>query len=206
MKIVLSNLFAPANETISCSNIPWRWPPCQTRNRAIMRKCNIFEMLPNWLSITKIMVLTYKTIEYLLKRSSANLVKFFIGNRSSTEQWTGVLSTITQDVFFRFARGLGGVHFRAGSLIKPFDSKRSSRLRQIISLRTPLGCLQFHSLQTSWEMKRLLLSGCDSIIRLTVAIFCLVTDRLRYVMTDSIPDTINHQALERKIFLKKICG
>ena len=130
----------------------------------------------------------------------------FIGNRSSTEQWTGVLSTITQDVFFRFARGLGGVHFRAGSLIKPFDSKRSSRLRQIISLRTPLDCLQFHSLQTSWEMKRLLLSGCDSIIRLTVAIFCLVTDRLRYVMTDSIPDTINHQALERKIFLKKICG
>jgi len=55
-------------------------------------------------------------------------------------------------------------------------------------------------------MKRLLLSGCDSIILLTVAISCLVTDRLRYVMIVSIPDTINHQELERKSFLKKTYG
>jgi hypothetical protein len=32
-------------------------------------------MLSNWLGITKIMVLTYKSIEYLLKTSSANLFK-----------------------------------------------------------------------------------------------------------------------------------
>ena len=32
-------------------------------------------MLSNWLSITKIMVLAYKTIEYLLKTSPANLFK-----------------------------------------------------------------------------------------------------------------------------------
>ncbi len=113
---------------------------------------------------------------------------------------------ITLDGLFRFARGLAGVNFRAGSLIKPFDSKRRSRLRQTISLRTPLVCLQSHSLQTSCEMKRLLLSGCDSIILLTVAISFRVTDRLRYVMIVSIPDTINHQELERKLFLKKTYG
>ena len=39
-----------------------------------------------------------------------------------------------------------------------------------------------------------------------VAISCLVTDRLRYVMIVSIPDTITHQELERKLFLKKIYG
>ena len=32
-------------------------------------------MLSNWLGITKIVVLAYKTIEYLLKTSSANLFK-----------------------------------------------------------------------------------------------------------------------------------
>ena len=36
-----------------------------------------------------------------------------------------------------------------------------------------------------------------------VAISFLVTDRLRYVMIVSIPDTINHQELERNLFLKK---
>ena len=55
-------------------------------------------------------------------------------------------------------------------------------------------------------MKRLLLSGCDSIILLMVAISCLVTDRLRYVMIVSIPDTIDHQELERKLFPKKTYG
>ena len=39
-----------------------------------------------------------------------------------------------------------------------------------------------------------------------VAISFLVTDRLRYVMIVSIPDTINHQELERKLFLKKTYG
>ena len=39
-----------------------------------------------------------------------------------------------------------------------------------------------------------------------VAISFLVTDRLRYVMIFSIPDTINHQELERKLFLKKTYG
>ncbi len=33
-----------------------------------------------------------------------------------------------------------------------------------------------------------------------------MTDRLRYVMIVSIPDTINHQELERKSFLKKTYG
>jgi hypothetical protein len=55
-------------------------------------------------------------------------------------------------------------------------------------------------------MKRLLLSGYDSIILLMVAISCLVTDRLRYVMIVSIPDTITHQELERKSILKKTYG
>ena len=39
-----------------------------------------------------------------------------------------------------------------------------------------------------------------------VAISCLVTDRLRYVMIVSIPDIINHRELERKLFLKKTYG
>ena len=40
-----------------------------------MGKCNIFEMLSDWLGITQIMVLTYKSIEYLLKRGPANLLE-----------------------------------------------------------------------------------------------------------------------------------
>ena len=55
-------------------------------------------------------------------------------------------------------------------------------------------------------MKRLLFSGCEAIIRLMIAISFLVTDRLRYVMIGSIPDNINHQDLERKLFLKKTYG
>ena len=55
-------------------------------------------------------------------------------------------------------------------------------------------------------MKRLLLSGCEAIILLMVAISFLVTDRLRYVMIVSIPDNITHQELERKLFLKKTYG
>ena len=43
-------------------------------------------------------------------------------------------------------------------------------------------------------------------ILLMVAISFLVTDRLRYVMIVSIPDNINHQELERKLFLKKTYG
>jgi len=39
-----------------------------------------------------------------------------------------------------------------------------------------------------------------------VAISFLVTDRLRYVMIVSIPDNINHQELERNLFLKKTYG
>ena len=75
MKIVFSGLFAPANKTISCANIPRCRAPCQTRNRAVTGKCNIFEMLSNRLSVAKIVVFAYKTIEYLLKTSSANLFK-----------------------------------------------------------------------------------------------------------------------------------
>ena len=41
---------------------------------------------------------------------------------------------------------------------------------------------------------------------MTVAISCLVTDRLRYVMIVSIPDTIPYQEVERKLFLKKTYG
>ena len=39
-----------------------------------------------------------------------------------------------------------------------------------------------------------------------VEISFLVTDRLRYVMIVSIPDNINHQDAERKLFLKKTYG
>ena len=52
-------------------------------------------------------------------------------------------------------------------------------------------------------MKRLLFSGCEAITFLMVAISFLVTEHLRYVMIVSIPDNINHQALERRLFLKK---
>ncbi len=38
------------------------------------------------------------------------------------------------------------------------------------------------------------------------AISFLVTDRLRYVMIVSIPDTIPYQEVERKLFLKKNYG
>jgi hypothetical protein len=55
-------------------------------------------------------------------------------------------------------------------------------------------------------MKRLLLSGCASMIRLMVATSSRVTDRLRYVMIASIPDTIKHQKSERKLFIKKNHG
>ena len=90
--------------------------------------------------------------------------------------------------------------------MKPSESKMRSRLRHTISLRTPLDCRQSQALQTSWEMKRRLFPVCDSIILLMVAISCLVTDRLRYVMIVSIPDTVNHRELERKSFLKKTYG
>jgi hypothetical protein len=41
---------------------------------------------------------------------------------------------------------------------------------------------------------------------LIVLMSCLLTDLLRYVMIVSIPDTINHQGLERKLILKKNCA
>ena len=118
----------------------------------------------------------------------------------------GVWSTSTQVGFFRFARGLGGVNFRGGSLMKPSESKMRSRLRHTISLRTPLDCRQSQALQTSCEIKRRLFPGCASIISLIVLMSCLLTDLLRYVMIVSIPDTINHQELERKLILKKNCA
>jgi len=43
-------------------------------------------------------------------------------------------------------------------------------------------------------------------IRLIVAISSGLTDRLRYVMIVSIPETIKHQNMERKSFLKKNRG
>ena len=75
MKISFSGLFIPANETVSCANIPWRRAPCQTGNGAATGKGHIFEMLSNGLCVTKIVVLTYKAIKDLLKGSSANLLK-----------------------------------------------------------------------------------------------------------------------------------
>ena len=50
-----------------------------------MGKSNILEVLANGLGIAKVMVVAYKTIEDLLKGSSANLLKL-TGNRSATEQ------------------------------------------------------------------------------------------------------------------------
>ncbi len=90
--------------------------------------------------------------------------------------------------------------------MKPSESKMRSRLRHTISLRTPLDCRQSQALQTSCEMKRRLFPGFASIISLIVLMSCLLTDLLRYVMIVSIPDTINHQGLERKLILKKTCG
>jgi hypothetical protein len=55
-------------------------------------------------------------------------------------------------------------------------------------------------------MKRLLLPGWDSMIFLIVAISCVETDRLRYVMIGSIHEAISHLYLERKLFLKKNAG
>ena len=90
--------------------------------------------------------------------------------------------------------------------MKPSESKMRSRLRHTISLSTPLDCRQSQTLQTSCEMKRRLFPGCASIISLIVLMSCLLTDLLRYVMIVSIPDTINHQELERNLFLKKTYG
>ena len=87
--------------------------------------------------------------------------------------------------------------------MRSFDSKRRSRLRQTISLRIPLACLQSHCLHTSCEIKRLLFSGCEAIIFLMVATSFLLTNRLRYVTIASIPDNINYQDSERKFFLKE---
>jgi len=55
-------------------------------------------------------------------------------------------------------------------------------------------------------MKRLLLPGFASIIRLTISTSSGVTDRLLYVMIDSILETIYHQEPERKLFLEKNYG
>ena len=85
MKIVLSDLFAPTNEPISYSNIPWRRPPCYTGNRTVIGKSNVFEVLSNGLSIAKVMVLAYEAVKDLLKGSSANLLKVDgkqVGNRT----------------------------------------------------------------------------------------------------------------------------
>ena len=98
------------------------------------------------------------------------------------------------------------MNFRGGSLIKPSESKIRSRLRHTISLRTPLDCRQSQALQTSCEMKRRLFPGFAAIISLIVLMSCLLTDFLRYFMIVSIPDTINHQELERNLFLKKTYG
>ena len=75
MKISFSGLFTPANKTIPHADIPWRRAPCQTGNGAATGKSHIFEMLSNGLAIAKIMEFAYKTIEDLLKGSSANLLK-----------------------------------------------------------------------------------------------------------------------------------
>ena len=105
--------------------------------------------------------------------------------------------------FFSFCKRVGRGKFPGGQFNETFDSKRRSRLRQTISLRIPLACLQSHCLHTSCEIKRLLFSGCEAIIFLMVATSFLLTDRLRYVTIASIPDNINHRNLERKLFLKE---
>jgi len=84
MKVVFSGLFVPSNETVSCADIPWCRTPCQTGNGTIIGKGHVFEVLSNGLGIAKVMVLTYKAIKGLLKRSSANLLKVDgeqVGNR-----------------------------------------------------------------------------------------------------------------------------
>ena len=75
MKVFLSGLFVPANETISRANIPWCRSPCQTGDGAATGKDHIFEVLSDRLCVTKIVVLAYKTIEGVLKGSSSNLLK-----------------------------------------------------------------------------------------------------------------------------------
>ena len=110
MKIVFSGLFAPANETIPCTDIPWCGAPCQTSNGAATGKGNIFEVLSNRLCVTKIMVLTYKTIEYLLKGSSANLLKVDrkqVGNRTMN----GRVIDCYSGWFFSLCKGVGRGEF-----------------------------------------------------------------------------------------------
>jgi hypothetical protein len=88
-------------------------------------------------------------------------------------------------------------------LIEPFDSSNKSKLRQIMSLSAPLVCLQFHRLQTSWEIKRLLPSGCASITFLMRAMSETLMERPLYVVISSIPDTIYYQEVERKPYITK---
>lgn len=62
-------------------------------------------MLSNWLSVTKIVVLAYKTIESLLKTSSANLFKLDrkqvadrTMNRSFIDYYTGWFLSVCKRV------------------------------------------------------------------------------------------------------------
>ncbi len=62
-------------------------------------------MLSNWLSVTKIVVFAYETIEYLLKTSSANLFKFDrkqvadrTMNRSSIDGYPGWFPSLCKRV------------------------------------------------------------------------------------------------------------
>ena len=72
MKIVFPDLLGPANETVSHTNVPRSGTPCQAGNWAVVGKCNIFEMLSNRLSITKIVMLTNKAVKDFFKTGSAN--------------------------------------------------------------------------------------------------------------------------------------
>ena len=102
----------------------------------------------------------------------------------------GVVSISILTGFLRLARGLGSLHLGGGNLTRPSDCNNKSRLRQTMSLSAPFAWRQFHALQTSCEMKRLLPSGWAAMITLITAISDAVTLRPRYVVMVSIPDTI----------------
>ena len=114
----------------------------------------------------------------------------WIGKSSLMGHCIGVLSTSILTGFLRLASGLGSLHLGGGNLTRPSDCNNKSRLRHTMSLSAPFACCQFHALQTSCEMKRLLPSGWAAMISLITAISDSLTLRPRYVAMISIPDTI----------------
>jgi len=115
-------------------------------------------MLSNRLGVSKIVVFTDQAVKEFFKPGPAYLlqmdgVKFING----AFYW-GLINGYSKG-FFLLARGLGSLHLGGGNVMRPFDWSNRSRLRQTMFLGVLFACRQFHALQTSFEMNRLLASG-----------------------------------------------